>query len=131
MKITPNLNITELQPLIVYSEWDETGHNPVDTDIQTNSDSLDFTQTIEDQFKFVKNLDQIGNDLYFKPGTITECMLNALSDAKCIGFNTLGFFKNKIDNLTSSQYFKETDGMYIKKQKGMNHVPVRIKMLCN
>ena len=131
MKITPNLNITELQPLIVYSEWDETGHNPVDTDIQTNSDSLDFTQTIEDQFKFVKNLDQIGNDLYFKPGTITECMLNALSDAKCIGFNTLGFFKNKIDNLTSSQYFKETDGMYIKKQKGMNHVPMRIKMLCN
>ena len=126
MNITPNLNISETRPLIVYSEWYETIDNIVDTDIQTNSGSLDFNNTIETQFEFIEKLDQIGNDLYFKPGTITECMINALNDDTCIGFNTLGFFKNKVDFLTPSHYFKETDGMYIKKTYN-----TRVKMLCN
>jgi hypothetical protein len=77
-------------------------------------------------------------------------MTKALKDPNCVGFNTLGFFKNKIENLTSSQYFKAIDGMYIKKSSvpavpvpavpvpavpapsvPAPSVPVRLKMLCN
>ena len=44
-------------------------------------------------------------------------MIIADKDSNCIGFNTLGFFKNKIDidDLKPSRYFKEEDGIYIKK----------------
>ena len=41
-------------------------------------------------------------------------MRKALNDKNCMGFNTLGFFKNKIENLTPSQYFSKGDGIYIK-----------------
>jgi len=143
MKITTNLNITEIQPFLVFSEWYETSSKPIDTDIQTNYDSIDFSQTLEDQFDFKPQLDQIGYDIYYEPGSITNCMAKALKDPNCIGFNTLGFFKNKADTLTPSQYFKEKDGIYIKKPKPAPvPVPVpapdmtliayiRLKMLCN
>jgi len=140
MKITPNLNMTELQPQLVFSKWYEAGKEVVDTDIQTNYQSLDFSKTIEDQFEFIPKLDQIGNDLYFQRGlSPSECMIKALKDINCVGFNTLGFFKNKIDTLTSSNYFGEKDGMYIKKtaipinaEKDDNlKKPVRVKMIGN
>jgi GR25 family glycosyltransferase involved in LPS biosynthesis len=142
MKIVDDLKIEETQPLFVASEWYEDKANPVDTDIQTNYESLDFTQTVEDQFEFVPQLDQIGHDIYFQPGSVSDCMTKALKDPNCVGFNTLGFFKNKIENLTSSQYFKAIDGMYIKKSSvpavhvhvpavPAPSVPVRLKMLCN
>lgn len=115
LKIIPELKSMELQPQLVFSEWNEAGKT-IDTDIQTNYKSLDFTKTIEDQFEFIPRLDQIGNDLYFhRELSVSECMLKAITDKNCIGFNTLGFFKNKIDKLTSSVYFKETDGLYIRR----------------
>ena len=154
MKITPTLNMSELQPLLVTSEWYESKASTIDTDIQTNFESLDFSNTIEDQFEFKPQLDQIGHDLYFQPGSPTECMHKALKDPNCVGFNTLGFFKNKIDTLTSSQYFKAMDGLYVKKSAiapvpvpavlvPLSAVPVssapvpaapvsvKLKMLCN
>ena len=116
MKITPGLNSCELQPHIVFSEWNEAGTSCVDTDIQTNYQALDFNKTIEEQFDFMPQLDQMGNDLYYHRGlSLIDSMVKAIKDPNCIGFNTLGFFKNKIDNLTSSQYFREKDGIYIKK----------------
>jgi GR25 family glycosyltransferase involved in LPS biosynthesis len=117
IKITTDLNIAEIQPFIVFSEWYETPGKTIDTDIQTSYDSLDLNQTLEDQFEFKSQLDQIGHDIYYEPGSITACMAKALKDPNCIGFNTLGFFKNKVEKLTSSQYFREKDGMYIKKPK--------------
>ena len=70
---------------------------------------------MEDEFVFKPQLDQIGNDIYFHNGTLSEHMSRALKDPACVGFNTLGFFKNKIETLTGSQYFREKDGIYIKK----------------
>ena len=115
MKITPALNMYESQPHLVMSDWYESKSSTVDTDIQANYESLDFSNTLEDQFEYKPQLDQIGHDLYFRPGSTTECMSKALKDPNCVGFNTLGFFKNKIETLTSSQYFKATDGLYVKK----------------
>ena len=40
----------------------------------------------------------------------------AEKDTGCIAFNTLGFFKNKLNKLSISNYFKECDGIYIKKE---------------
>jgi GR25 family glycosyltransferase involved in LPS biosynthesis len=155
MKITPTLNISEIQPLLLISEWYEDRNKTIDTDIQTNYESLDFSQIMEDQFEFIPKLDQIGCDLYFHRGSLTEHMSKAMKDPKCVAFNTLGFFKNKIETLTSSQYFGERDGIYIKKVNlpvsdnltvteilptepvKQNQPPkpteplVRIKMLCN
>ena len=130
VKIVEGLKVNEIQPFIVFSQWYESKSSAVDTDIQANYESLDFSNTLEDQFEFKPQLDQIGHDLYFRPGSATECMSKALKDPNCIGFNTLGFFKNKIETLTSSQYFKATDGLYVKKS---TLVPkqVKLKMLCN
>jgi len=139
VKIVAGLNASEIQPFLSFSKWYEDTANPIDTDIQTNYESLDFNQTIEDQFEFKPLLDQIGNDIYFQRGTLIESMTKALKDPNCVGFNTLGFFKNKIETLTSSQYFREKDGMYIKKQTNANEIAnaknaekkIRLKMLCN
>ena len=56
------------------------------------------------------------DDIYFHKVSVKECMQIADKDPKCIGFNTLGFFKNKIniDTLVSSHYFGPNDGIYIK-----------------
>ncbi len=116
MKIAPELNSCELQPQLVFSDWNEAGTSGVDTDIQNNYQALDFTKTIEDQFDFIPQQDQIGHDLYFHRGlSLCDYMLKAIKDKNCIGFNTLGFFKSKIEKLTSSQYFGEKDGIYLKK----------------
>ena len=142
MKIAPDINKYELQPLIVMSDWNEDASKQVDTDIQTNYDSLDFSHTLEDNFDFIPCKDQIGNDMYFKPPAASasasaappvEEMKIALKDNKCAGFNTLGFFKNKIElaELQQSMYFKPNDGLYVKKSYIKSHKTRRIKMLCN
>ena len=138
MKIVPDLNRYELQPLIVMSEWNEDASKQIDSDIQTNYDSLDFSHTIEDNFDFIPYKDQIGNDMFFKQpsasaSTHIEEMKIALNDEKCAGFNTLGFFKNKIEltQLQQSMYFKHTDGLYVKKNYIESHKNIRIKMICN
>ena len=153
MKIIPLLNSFECQPHLTFSEWNENGQN-VDSDIQNIYDGLDFTnikknlysENIEEYFVFIPNLDQNGNDLYYHKKSLNELKIIALQDDKCIGFNTLGFFKNKIDRLQSSGYFKEGDGIYIKKSVYEDYLNkkqidseinmidkdcIRIKMLCN
>jgi len=68
-------------------------------------------------FIFIPNLDHHGDDIYFNKISLDEQFKQAEQDPDCNGFNTLGFFKNKIiiDNLKSSIYFKDGDGIYIKR----------------
>jgi hypothetical protein len=73
--------------------------------------------TLLDQFIFIPNLDQIGNDLYCYPATLEEQLKRALHDEKCIAFNTLGYFKFTITHLSNSNIFKEKDGIFLKKSK--------------
>jgi len=59
--------------------------------------------------------------MYHHRKPIKECLSVALEDPKCLGFNTVGFFKDKIDNLTISPFFsKDTDGIYVKKSHVAN-----------
>jgi len=80
-----------------------------------------------DKFIFHLGVDQINNDLYRCEGKITDFFRLAYKDPKCLGFNSLGYFKNKTNNLTYSPYFSESDGIFIKKKNGN----IRIKMICN
>lgn len=142
------LHSYECQPQIVFSDWNENGKK-IDSDIQNAFDAIDFSK-IEDvnvdvdktqkiDFVFVHGLDVIGSDLYMRNGSLEEKFLTAIGDSECVGFNTLGFFKDDVTNLQPSRYFKEGDGIYIKKhvyeeyldsQKQGSEI-IRIKMLCN
>jgi hypothetical protein len=151
MKIADNLECNESHPLLVFSEWNEYGQK-IDTDVQNYNDILDFSnfyiknnyELIKEKFIFIQNLDQHGNDIYYHTKSLEEQMTIAFNDKTCVGFNTSGFFKNKIDiyDLKSSPYFGENDGLYIKKEYYEEQIKnnkiiettksnIRVKMLCN
>ena len=69
-----------------------------------------------DELVFVPQLDQIGHDIYRLEGDMEFFKNKAMSEPNCAGFNTLGFFKNKIENLSNSPYFSPNDGIFIKKK---------------
>ena len=48
-------------------------------------------------FIFIPNLDILGHDMYRHKKPLQELLQIAHNDKLCVGFNTLGFFKNKID----------------------------------
>jgi GR25 family glycosyltransferase involved in LPS biosynthesis len=129
VKICPELKPMELRPQIVFTDWYERINQAVDTDIQKETAKLNFNNILE-EFTFIQGVDQIGNDSFFKRGTIEEFKAAAMADPNCAGFNTLGFFKTRIDknSLQSSQYFKEKDGIYIK--NSFKKSP-RLKLLSN
>jgi GR25 family glycosyltransferase involved in LPS biosynthesis/glycosyltransferase involved in cell wall biosynthesis len=109
----------EIKPQICFSEWHET--EGIDTDIQWDTNYLTIPEPknkykdILSQFIFVKGKDQVNYDELHKKTTRIDAMNIVLNNKQMIGFNTLGFFKNKLENLTPSAYFGETDGIYIKK----------------
>ena len=104
----------ECVPQLFFSEWNE-DCKEIDTDIQTDYTSIDFSK-IKDDFIFLPHLDQIGNDFHYNRTSLLEMKDRALKNNNCVAFNTLGYFKNKIDKLTSSKYFGSTDGIYVKKE---------------
>ena len=127
VKKIPNFYMSEVHPFLVHSPWLEYASKPIDTDIQLCTTNL---FSIYDQFEFVQGQDHIGNDMEYKKEPIETMLLNALNSEKCVAVNTLGFYKDQIGPLTSSPYFKENDGIYIKKNK-LFLKKNRVKMLCN
>ena len=129
VKICPGLKCMELRPQIVFTEWYERVGQNVDTDIQKDNTQLDFNNIVE-EFTFVQGVDQIGNDSFFKRGSIEEMKAIAMADPNCAGFNTLGFFKTNIhkNSLQPSQYFGEKDGIYI---KNAAKKPLSLKLIGN
>ena len=139
------LSSYECQPQIVFSDWNENGKK-IDSDIQNAFDAIDFSgvednmkRKVDIDFVFIPGLDVIGCDLYMRNSSVEEKFLTAIGDSECVGFNTLGFFKDDLTKLQPSRYFKEGDGIYIKKhvydeylesQKQGSEI-IRIKMLCN
>jgi len=123
MKMCDTLNAFEVQPQLIFSVWNEDGKH-IDTDIQNNYDSLDFSLVDEDTFSqdllndfiFLVGFDQINNDLYrHTKKKLKECFEIAFNDKDCVGFNTLGFFKSELTELSPSVYFKNNDGLWVKK----------------
>jgi GR25 family glycosyltransferase involved in LPS biosynthesis len=116
----PILQMKEIRPFLFHTEWYEDIHKPIDSDIQMINDNLFMSNDLSsllDQFIFIPNLDQIGNDLYVYSATLTEQLTKALQDEKCIAFNTLGYFKYALNHLSNSSIFKEKDGIFLKKSR--------------
>jgi len=133
IKIIPDLQCYESQPLLTTSVWNENGQ-PIDTDIQNKYDPLDFTEN----YIFLPDVDINNHDMYYNNNlTLEEKFSIASKTPSCIGFNSLGFFKNGITKLVSSIYFKPGDGVYIKEvaynkfKERESKRKFRIKMLCN
>ena len=145
IKITAELQCYECQPQIVFSDWNENGKK-IDSDIQNVCDAIDFSgvednvkRKVDMDFVFIPGVDVIGCDLYMRNVSLEEKFLTAIGDSECVGFNTLGFFKNDVTKLEPSGYFKKGDGIYIKKHVYEEYLElqkqgpeiIRIKMLCN
>jgi hypothetical protein len=110
IKFVSDLKLYELQPQIVFSQWNENGKK-IDSDIQNLYASLDLNNIISiknsDDFVFIPYLDQSENDLYYKHTTLEHYMQIANNDSKCAGFNSVGYFKSYINihTLYKSPYF--------------------------
>jgi len=118
-KINNDASYFELRPQLVFSDWNE-GGKKIDTNIQRDYDALDLTDKImmeklKTEFTFIAGKDQMNNDIY-SCKSFDECLEIVLNDKSCVGFNTLGFMKNKITDLTVSPYFGKKDGIYIKNE---------------
>ena len=108
----------ESQPFIANAEWYENTNKNIDTDIQKDISTIDLHMIfndVADNFIFIPSKDQINYDLYKIKLNVLDLMKLALANENCVAFNTLGFLKSDIINLTKSAYFKNTDGIYIKK----------------
>ena len=122
----------ELKPQIVFSDCYESVDGNVDTDIQSNYESIDFTQIKSslEEFDFYPKVDHHGDDIEYSKGTREELAELALNNKNCVAFNTLGFFKGKVDipKLSSSPYFSANDGIYVKK---VTDNKKKVKVICN
>ena len=119
VKVIPNLNCITAKPHIVFSEVVYNGSANQDTNIQLNTDSFNFNEiTNADNWEFHEGTDMTGNDITFSGRkSVDELMALAYFMPDCVAFNTLGFFKNKLTNLTKSPYFGAKDGVYSKKKE--------------
>ena len=67
-------------------------------------------------YLFIKTKDHYGDDIDYKNNlNLEQMMLNSILNENCICFNTLGFFKNKVDmdNLIDLNTDNSEDGLYI------------------
>jgi hypothetical protein len=85
-------------------------------EIVNDLESIDFNTEKNNNYLFLKNLDHFGNDINYKAQMSYEdleyyCEINE----NCIGFNTLGFFKDTInmDTLFQLNTGNENDGLFI------------------
>ena len=71
-----------------------------------------------DNFIFMKNVDHCGDDMFRNNVSLPMLIDRAEKESECVAFNTMGFFKNKVDihTLKPSPYFDTDDGIYIKKE---------------
>ena len=130
IKLNNNLNILEVKPHVVFSDWVRNNNDIVDTDIQKNYEAFDFDEVIDyNNYLFIPNLDMMDNDIFFFYRMKINDLINESNKLDyCKGFNTLGFLKSKINinELTRSEYLSNNDGIFIKIDK-----KIRVKMICN
>jgi GR25 family glycosyltransferase involved in LPS biosynthesis len=107
------VEVYEAFPQVAYAMWPDLPNKVVDSDIQYDFEPI---SSVSDKYVFLQGLDQIDYDCFHdKDLPLIDYELMADSIEGCVAFNTLGYFKNKIDTLIKSNFFKPTDGIYIKR----------------
>jgi len=69
----------------------------------------------EDDFVFIKSLDQSGEDIQQSCYSVPILKEMAMNDNNCAGFNTMGWFKKHLKSLSSCKSFGPNEGIYVKK----------------
>ena len=108
----------ESRPQFVFSDMVE--ENTTDTQ---EHNVLTFPEsTLENGYIFLQGKDQVGNDMYITGDNVLAGVkdVNYLAElsstiSTCVGFNTWGYFKTKIEKLEKVSWFSEKDGIYIKR----------------
>jgi GR25 family glycosyltransferase involved in LPS biosynthesis len=118
IKINKDLKLKVINPLITFSKPVESYCDDVDTDIQKNNDFFNLNEIFDyNNYLFIKDQDQIDNDYindtYIK-NNINDLINISNKDDDIVAFNTLGFFKTKIDSLSNSKWYGNNDGIFIK-----------------
>ena len=138
INIIPELNIYETQPSLVFSDWAEPGILNIDSDIQLDYNSFNFDDfDKQNNWILIENFDYCGSDIINYHLSINDVKNIANKNNRCIAFNTLGFLKYNInlDNLKTSPYFSNNDGIYVRKDiieaYQIQDDKIRIKMICN
>lgn len=123
-KILPMINSYEVTPQLAFTQWNE-DNKVIDTDIQ-NFQIFDVKKLLHEEFIFIKGMDQEGYDIRRcnknMNMNIEICMNTALSLDNCVAFNTFGYLKNNLCELKPSIYYKENDGIFIKKNIYQNFI---------
>lgn len=112
------LTVHETKPFLTFAEWVH-NNNQIDSDIQYN---YSVPMPKSDTYIFLESLDQIGHDCFVAEKYLPKSDYALMADSieTCVAFNTLGYFKDKIDTLTRSPYFSNNDGIYINKDYYFN-----------
>ncbi len=146
IKINPEMNCYNIQPHVVYSEVVAPTTKNQDTDIQNDFVGLHFNVANKDDWVFYPMLDSGGDDIEFIGRKPIESLMEHAYSNNCVAFNTLGFFKNKINSFERTGFLKEGDGIYVRKTSIQDRIVVtekvtekvivvkdyvRIKMMCN
>ena len=133
IKINSNLKIKECRPHIIFSDWVDTNNSSVDTDIQKDYNPLEFPfpkyQIVKynnNQYKYYPGLDSCDNDILFSGTQTLDKLFEIAEKTPCVAFNSLGFFKSKVNKLTTSPYIDANNGLYVKTQR-----KTRVKLICN
>jgi len=86
-----------------------------------NQKFINFNELDNDlKYIFIKEMDHVGDDIVYHQNFLTEENIKFCEELEdCIGFNTLGYFKNNIDltKLQKVNIFKEDGGIFINIQK--------------
>ena len=136
VKKVPNLNMYNCQPHLITTDWVDSIESNVNSDIQKDFVSFDFnsykSRKSDDNWDYYPGLDSIGDDIMYEStdsGNYIDKMKEiANTNPSCVGFNTLGFMKSKINYpLQTSPYITSDHGLFVKKNKKFS----RIKLLCN
>jgi len=115
---------TECKPHLVFSPWNE--FYLIDSDIQGNYETLCLST---EDFIFIEGVDHLNDDI----GRHEKNMMEKTADDSVAGFNSLGYLKSAVNihTLRPSMYFKEKDGIYVKRHYHQLQKLIRVKMLCN
>jgi GR25 family glycosyltransferase involved in LPS biosynthesis len=113
-----NVDYWETRPQLVFSECVQNNNGQVDSDVQRESDCLVFQENeTSNQYVFLQGIDQINHDISKVDAPDANVLLELASNTPgCVGVNTLGYMKNRIEKLERVGWFGEKDGIFIKKE---------------
>jgi hypothetical protein len=128
MNINNDLNIQEIVPNIVVSDWVKYLNDSIDSDIQKDSMAFNFNNIVDyNGYKIIKNINfdmNNGNNTFlFKKDNIAELIKFSNKYSNISIFNNTGFFKNNNNNNLKED---QESIVFIKYDNMIN-----VKILCN